>query len=77
MDTKTQPQNKKQRIPQRSSGLDLALPLQGLWVRSLVGELGSHKLCNAAIKRAGEENKMQAGLFTPRHSAQQQSAEKT
>ena len=32
-------------IPWQSSGLDLVLSLQWVWVQSLAGELRSHKLC--------------------------------
>ena len=30
--------------------LSLCLPMQGLWVRSLIRELGSHKPCGQKIK---------------------------
>ena len=39
------------RLPWRSSGSDSALPLQGPWVWSLVGELRSHKPQGAAKKK--------------------------
>ena len=32
----------KERLPQWSSGLDFALPVQGAWVQSLVGERDPH-----------------------------------
>ena len=42
-------------IPWQSSGWESAFPLQGAWVPSLV-ELRSHKMCDAAKKRWGEES---------------------
>ena len=37
-------------LPWKSSGKDSALPMQGAWVPSLVGELGSPMLHSAAKK---------------------------
>ena len=40
-------------LPWRSTGWGSALPLQGVWVRSLVGELRSHMLRGVAKKKNG------------------------
>ena len=38
-------------LPWQSSGYDSTLPLQGVWVRSLVKELRSHMPCHAAWQK--------------------------
>ena len=40
-------------LPWWSSGEDSALPLQGAWIPSLVGELKSHMLCGKKKKCVG------------------------
>ena len=48
--------NKGHGIPWQSSGWEFAIPLQGVWVQSLVRELGSPMLCSVAGTVAKDVN---------------------
>ena len=49
--------------PWWSSCSDSALPLQGSWVRSLVGELGSRMLHDTAKKKKKKESSVNSSAF--------------